>query len=278
MVNLPKLITFASGIMISILPKPLPPLTIDSPKCVRFSEDGPLKLKAVCYMPRQWVEDNDVIRNDLKAMTASDAIPILDHHYLTRFIGHPNYEFLKYIKERLDSWVLMIDSYAERINKICEAHQPKMGRKSDKAHGAQFEYQHDYGARSKDFERMSQEAHEEIQVRILEATPCCPVCLETFQEPEKASDGQWKWEKLHSCRGCKMCFHIECLDKWLSTNRTCPCCRARIQNSHDDISSDELYPATTQPVNISSLAIPNIDQGKAQCSSPLKFENLSIQS
>ncbi|KAH9441745.1 hypothetical protein Pst134EA_032499 [Puccinia striiformis f. sp. tritici] len=136
-------------------------------------------------MPRQWVEDNDVIRNDLKAMTASDAIPILDHHYLTRGIK----------VERLDSWVLMIDSYAERINKICEAHQPKMGRKSDKAHGAQFEYQHDYGARLRDFERMSQEAHEEIQVRILEATPCCPVCLETFQEPEKASDGQWKWEK-----------------------------------------------------------------------------------
>uniref|UniRef100_A0A0E0L3T2 RING-type domain-containing protein n=1 Tax=Oryza punctata TaxID=4537 RepID=A0A0E0L3T2_ORYPU len=44
---------------------------------------------------------------------------------------------------------------------------------------------------------------------------CCGICLEEMRDGEK-------------CRRpgrCRHAFHAACVDEWLTTRRTCPCCR-----------------------------------------------------
>ena len=53
--------------------------------------------------------------------------------------------------------------------------------------------------------------------------PCCPVCLNTFDDGELVVSG------LRQC--CKNCFHHECLSSWLQIQSTCPCCRHEILHS-----------------------------------------------
>ncbi|KAF3974423.1 hypothetical protein CMV_002247 [Castanea mollissima] len=43
----------------------------------------------------------------------------------------------------------------------------------------------------------------------------CPICLSEYQAKET----------LKSIPKCQHCFHIECIDEWLSLNATCPICR-----------------------------------------------------
>ncbi|KAK9994772.1 hypothetical protein SO802_024475 [Lithocarpus litseifolius] len=43
----------------------------------------------------------------------------------------------------------------------------------------------------------------------------CPICLSEYQSKET----------LKTIPKCQHCFHIECIDKWLSLNATCPICR-----------------------------------------------------
>ncbi|GLJ38576.1 hypothetical protein SUGI_0786450 [Cryptomeria japonica] len=47
----------------------------------------------------------------------------------------------------------------------------------------------------------------------------CPVCLSEFQENEKG----------RVLPNCNHRFHIDCIDKWLCSNSTCPVCRAKIE-------------------------------------------------
>ncbi|KAJ3679712.1 hypothetical protein LUZ60_017723 [Juncus effusus] len=51
-----------------------------------------------------------------------------------------------------------------------------------------------------------------------EASPICPVCLETFRPGEK-------YRVLPSCGHA---FHVNCVDLWLVKNATCPICRADV--------------------------------------------------
>ncbi|KAJ1760861.1 hypothetical protein LPJ77_002340 [Coemansia sp. RSA 2523] len=52
-------------------------------------------------------------------------------------------------------------------------------------------------------------------------TRVCPVCLDDM------ACGQM-------VRGfeCKHCFHVQCIDPWLSTNASCPSCRKQIKLPH----------------------------------------------
>ena len=43
----------------------------------------------------------------------------------------------------------------------------------------------------------------------------CPICLSEYQPKET----------LKIIPKCQHCFHIECIDEWLSLNATCPICR-----------------------------------------------------
>ena len=43
----------------------------------------------------------------------------------------------------------------------------------------------------------------------------CPICLSEYRPKET----------LKTIPKCQHCFHIECIDEWLSLNATCPICR-----------------------------------------------------
>ncbi|KAJ3694224.1 hypothetical protein LUZ60_009704 [Juncus effusus] len=44
----------------------------------------------------------------------------------------------------------------------------------------------------------------------------CAVCLETFREEEM----------VRQLSRCRHLFHVECIDMWLYSHKTCPLCRA----------------------------------------------------
>ena len=71
----------------------------------------------------------------------------------------------------------------------------------------------------------------------------CPVCLEGVH------DG----EMVRQLPACKHVFHVECIDMWLHSHRTCPMCRSMIsppltvtakasQSEEAPDSSDEALP------------------------------------
>uniref|UniRef100_A0A0D9WHP5 RING-type domain-containing protein n=1 Tax=Leersia perrieri TaxID=77586 RepID=A0A0D9WHP5_9ORYZ len=47
---------------------------------------------------------------------------------------------------------------------------------------------------------------------------CCNICLEEMQDGERC-------RRLGSCGHA---FHAACVDEWLRTRRTCPCCRKQV--------------------------------------------------
>ncbi|XP_031278751.1 NEP1-interacting protein 1-like [Pistacia vera] len=47
---------------------------------------------------------------------------------------------------------------------------------------------------------------------------CCSICLQDFLEGDSA-------RKLPNCGHC---FHLECIDKWVTRNGTCPVCRESV--------------------------------------------------
>lgn len=56
----------------------------------------------------------------------------------------------------------------------------------------------------------------------------CPICLAEYIAGEIAK----------SMPECKHCFHIDCVDKWLKLNTTCPVCRKSLLFSklhHDNV-------------------------------------------
>ncbi|KAI3839044.1 hypothetical protein MKX03_028682 [Papaver bracteatum] len=46
----------------------------------------------------------------------------------------------------------------------------------------------------------------------------CSICLSVLQDEEK----------VKVLPGCNHCYHLECVDKWLSTQSSCPLCRASL--------------------------------------------------
>ncbi|OUZ99133.1 zinc finger protein [Macleaya cordata] len=56
-------------------------------------------------------------------------------------------------------------------------------------------------------------------------TQSCSICLSTLQDEEK----------VKVLPNCNHCYHPECVDKWLSTQSSCPLCRAslRVNSSAD---------------------------------------------
>ncbi|RZC90693.1 hypothetical protein C5167_028525 [Papaver somniferum] len=46
----------------------------------------------------------------------------------------------------------------------------------------------------------------------------CSICLSILQDEEK----------VKVLPGCNHCYHLECVDKWLSTQSSCPLCRASL--------------------------------------------------
>ncbi|KAK9061071.1 hypothetical protein SSX86_018251 [Deinandra increscens subsp. villosa] len=48
--------------------------------------------------------------------------------------------------------------------------------------------------------------------------PECCICLGVFEEGEK----------VKVLPQCSHCYHCECVDKWLTTNSSCPICRAAL--------------------------------------------------
>ena len=48
----------------------------------------------------------------------------------------------------------------------------------------------------------------------------CAICCEDFKIKEKI--------RIMSCAG-KHLFHVECIDKWLSTKKTCPTCNYNLE-------------------------------------------------
>ncbi|KAK1611234.1 hypothetical protein QYE76_034907 [Lolium multiflorum] len=58
------------------------------------------------------------------------------------------------------------------------------------------------------------DAEEEVPTYVV----ICPVCLE----------GVHGGEMVRQLPACKHIFHVECIDMWLHSNRTCPMCRCMI--------------------------------------------------
>jgi len=52
----------------------------------------------------------------------------------------------------------------------------------------------------------------------------CPICLEDYEEGDKLRYLQ-----------CKHHFHLECVDKWLLSNKSCPVCKRNVDDKDDDI-------------------------------------------
>ncbi|XP_057953489.1 RING-H2 finger protein ATL39-like [Malania oleifera] len=59
------------------------------------------------------------------------------------------------------------------------------------------------------------------------STECC-ICLSVFQEEEK----------VKVLPGCHHAFHVNCVDKWLSSHSSCPLCRAPISPLHHALEID----------------------------------------
>jgi hypothetical protein len=51
----------------------------------------------------------------------------------------------------------------------------------------------------------------------------CAVCLGDYLQDEK----------IKHLPACNHCFHVQCIDKWLSTNLTCPICRTPLIRSEE---------------------------------------------
>ncbi|KAA1111593.1 hypothetical protein PGT21_005747 [Puccinia graminis f. sp. tritici] len=231
MISLPVLFTLIVRFF-TLLSQPLEPLDTSSLKNVRFSErepPKPQKLKVVCYMPSESAVADGMVSNDQKTIRKSDVVPCEQNYYLNQFVGHPHYEFLKSLKEGLDSWEGMIDDCCERTKKISVSHQRKIIKKLEEPAGKQ---QISKKQQYKDLDTEAHKSPEDLHIRLLEATSDCPICIDRFQEPKRNNKGQWEWEKLYSCPACNWCFHIECLDRWLSKEKalTCPTCRTLIDN------------------------------------------------
>jgi hypothetical protein len=192
-------------------------------------------------MPSESEVADDMVRNAQKTIKKSDAAPSAENCYLNQFVGHPHYKFLKSLKEGLDSWDGMIDDYCKRTKKISVSHQPKIIKKLEEPVEKQEIFKKQ---QSKDLDTGAHTAPEDLDIRLLEATSDCPICLAKFQEPKRNNKGQWEWEKLYSCPACNWCFHIECLDTWLSKEKalTCPTCRTLIDNGRRHMAILERIP------------------------------------
>ncbi|CAL4888753.1 unnamed protein product [Urochloa decumbens] len=55
----------------------------------------------------------------------------------------------------------------------------------------------------------------------------CPVCLEDMEAGEM----------VRQLPACKHLFHVECIDMWLQSHRTCPLCRCNIMRSQRKVAA-----------------------------------------
>ncbi|CAL4970232.1 unnamed protein product [Urochloa decumbens] len=55
----------------------------------------------------------------------------------------------------------------------------------------------------------------------------CPVCLEDMEAGEM----------VRQLPACKHLFHVECIDMWLQSHRTCPVCRCNIMRSQRKVAA-----------------------------------------
>ncbi|KAF8409003.1 hypothetical protein HHK36_005074 [Tetracentron sinense] len=83
----------------------------------------------------------------------------------------------------------------------------------------------------------------------------CAVCLSALEEEEMA----------RLLPNCKHMFHVACIDKWLSSNSTCPICRTRAEPcSHPQAESGE-------PVAEVPTSAPPLESGNSTTTSSFRM-------